>query len=197
MLFYRTVYIVLFLFMNKILIPKNYGAFIYSANIAITHYIYKTKNGNNSTCWPGFFKGIFCILIFCITSLWWYLTHVQHQGTTNCKRLKVYLFILSHSSNFIRNVLFFSHDVTAAMLVSQNNETAAMLLSQTSPVGDKLFPHALMRFLLFQQTCIYVGHVSENTLLMSVIVSQSIVFYKNRHLYRIYIYIDIYSLLDI
>ena len=47
MLFYRTVYIVLFLFMNKILIPKNYGAFIYSANIAITHYIYKTKNGNN------------------------------------------------------------------------------------------------------------------------------------------------------
>ena len=143
MLFYRTVYIVLFLFMNKILIPKNYGAFIYSANIAITHYIYKTKNGNNSTCWPGFFKGIFCILICCITSLWWYLTHLQHQGTTNCKCLKVYLFILSHSSNFIRNFLFFSHDVTAAMLVSQNSETAAMLLSQTSPVGDKLFPHAL------------------------------------------------------
>ena len=55
----------------------------------------------------------------------------------------------------------------------------------------------LMRFLLFQQICIYVGHVSENTLLMSVIVSQSIVFYKNIHLYRIYIYIDIYSLLDI
>ena len=143
MLFYRTVYIVLFLFMNKILIPKNCGAFIYSANIAITHYIYKTKNGNNSTYWPGFFKGIFCILIFCITSLWWYLTHLQHQGTTNCKCLKVYLFILSHSSNFIRNFLFFSHDVTAAMLVSQNSETAAMLLSQTSPVGDKLFPHAL------------------------------------------------------
>ena len=78
--------------------------------------------------------------------------------------------------------------------LSQNNETAAMLLSQTSPVGDKLF---LMRFLLFQQICIYVGHVSENTLLMSVIESQSIVFYKNIHLYRIYVYIDIYSLLDI
>ena len=109
----------------------------------------------------------------------------------------IYLFILFHSSNFIRNFLFFSHDVTAAMLVSQNNETAAMLLSQTSPVGDKLFPHALMRFLLFQQICIYVGHVSENTLLMSVIVSQSIAFYKNIHLYRIYTYIDIYSLLDI
>ena len=29
----------------------------------------------------------------------------------------------------------FSHDVTAAMLVSQNNEMAAMLVFQTSPVG--------------------------------------------------------------
>ena len=29
----------------------------------------------------------------------------------------------------------FSHDVTAVILVSQNNETAAMLVSQTSPLG--------------------------------------------------------------
>ena len=29
----------------------------------------------------------------------------------------------------------FSHDVTAAILVSQDNETAAMLVSQTNPVG--------------------------------------------------------------
>ena len=29
----------------------------------------------------------------------------------------------------------FSHDVTAAILVSQNNERAAMLVSQTNPVG--------------------------------------------------------------
>ena len=36
----------------------------------------------------------------------------------------------------------FSHDVTAAILVSQNNETAAMLVSQTSPVGVELFSHA-------------------------------------------------------
>ena len=28
-----------------------------------------------------------------------------------------------------------SHDVMAAILVSQNNETAGMLVSQTSPVG--------------------------------------------------------------
>ena len=36
----------------------------------------------------------------------------------------------------------FSHDVTAAMLVSQNNETAAMLVSQASPLGVELFSHA-------------------------------------------------------
>ena len=46
------------------------------------------QNGNNSTCWPGFFTGIFCILIFCITSFWFYLTYLQHQGTTNFKCLK-------------------------------------------------------------------------------------------------------------
>ena len=36
----------------------------------------------------------------------------------------------------------FSHDVTAAILVSQNNEAAAMLVSQTSPVGVELFSYA-------------------------------------------------------
>ena len=36
----------------------------------------------------------------------------------------------------------FSHDVTAAILVSQNNETAAMLVSQTNPVGVELFSNA-------------------------------------------------------
>ena len=45
----------------------------------------------------------------------------------------------SHSTktNLIYEV--FSHDVTAAILVSQNNETAAMFVSQTSPVGVELF----------------------------------------------------------
>ena len=33
----------------------------------------------------------------------------------------------------------FSHDVTSAILVFQNNETAARLVSQTSPVGDEPF----------------------------------------------------------
>ena len=35
----------------------------------------------------------------------------------------------------------FSHDVTAPILVFQNNETAAMLVSQTSPVGVELFSY--------------------------------------------------------
>ena len=41
------------------------------------------------------------------------------------------------------NVLYrvFSHDVTAAILVSQNNETAAMLVSQTSPLGVDFFSY--------------------------------------------------------
>ena len=36
----------------------------------------------------------------------------------------------------------FSHDVMAAILVSQNNETAAMLVSQTRPLGVELFSYA-------------------------------------------------------
>ena len=35
----------------------------------------------------------------------------------------------------------FSHDVTAAILVYQNNETAAILVYQTNPVGVKLFSY--------------------------------------------------------
>ena len=36
----------------------------------------------------------------------------------------------------------FSHDVTVAILVSQNNETAAMLVSRTSPVGVEFLSYA-------------------------------------------------------
>ena len=35
-----------------------------------------------------------------------------------------------------------SHDVTATILVSQNNETVAMLVSQTCPLGVELFSFA-------------------------------------------------------
>ena len=43
---------------------------------------------------------------------------------------------LSH--NF-RLFIEFSHDVTVAILVSQNNEKAAMLVSQSNPLGVELF----------------------------------------------------------
>ena len=36
----------------------------------------------------------------------------------------------------------FSHDVTAAILVSQNNGTAAMLVSQTNPLGVEFLSYA-------------------------------------------------------
>ena len=44
----------------------------------------------------------------------------------------------------VANVFYrvFSRDVTAAILLSQNNETAAMLVSQTSPLGVELFSDA-------------------------------------------------------
>ena len=48
----------------------------------------------------------------------------------------------------------FSHDVTSAILVFQNNETAAVLVYQS--------------FLLFQQICIDADHVSENALLLPI-----------------------------
>ena len=44
------------------------------------------------------------------------------------------------NKNVINRV--FSHDVTSAILVSQNNETAAMLVSQTNPLGVELFSYA-------------------------------------------------------
>ena len=39
-------------------------------------------------------------------------------------------------------MLVSKNNETAAMLVSQNNKTAAMLVSQTSLVGDELFSYA-------------------------------------------------------
>ena len=40
----------------------------------------------------------------------------------------------------------FSHEVTAAILVSQNSETSATLVSQTNPLGAKLFSYAIVLF---------------------------------------------------
>ena len=40
----------------------------------------------------------------------------------------------------------FSQDVTAAILVFQNNKTAAMLVFQTNPVGVELFSYVKTLF---------------------------------------------------
>ena len=42
----------------------------------------------------------------------------------------------------VRVYTVLSHNVMAAILVSQNNETTAMLVSQTSPVGVELLSYA-------------------------------------------------------
>ena len=52
------------------------------------------------------------------------------------------LVALSFSSVEERSYRVFSHDVTGAILVSQNNETTAMLVSPTSPLGVELFSYA-------------------------------------------------------
>ena len=58
----------------------------------------------------------------------------------------------------------FSHDVAAAILMSQNNETEAMLVSQTSPVGVELFSYANAFFCYNKFASLDACHVSENTL---------------------------------
>ena len=52
----------------------------------------------------------------------------------------------------------FSHDVTAAISVSQDNETAAMLVSQTSPVGVE--PLSYGNNLYFQKKLLLENNLS-------------------------------------
>ena len=40
----------------------------------------------------------------------------------------------------------FSHDITAAILLSQNNETVATLVSQINPVGVEIFSYETFSF---------------------------------------------------
>ena len=47
----------------------------------------------------------------------------------------------------------FSRDVTAAILVFQNNETAARLVYQTSPVGVELFSYVNTSFCFNKFAC--------------------------------------------
>ena len=60
-------------------------------------------------------------------------------GPTTCRDM--YFKFQSMSAFAIRCNRAFSHDVTAAILVFQNNKTTAMFVSQTSPVGVDLFSY--------------------------------------------------------
>ena len=60
-----------------------------------------------------------------------------------CRLMEVFsMLIILIDRRQVLTYRVFSHDVTAAMLVSQNNKTAAMLVSQTNPVGVELFSYA-------------------------------------------------------
>ena len=48
----------------------------------------------------------------------------------------------------------FLHDVTVAILVSQNNETAAMLVYQTNPLGVELFCYVNTSFCFNKFACV-------------------------------------------
>ena len=67
---------------------------------------------------------------FPLTGIKW-----RKKGQTHC-----YCHVITVFDTAFNRV--FSHDVTAAILVSQTNKTAAMLVSQTSPLGVELFSYA-------------------------------------------------------
>jgi len=48
----------------------------------------------------------------------------------------------------------FSHEVTAAILVFQNNETAAMLVYQTNPLGVELSSYVNTSFCFSKFACV-------------------------------------------
>ena len=70
------------------------------------------------------------------------IAHAQAHSSIAKYQFVSSAFLVSLSSAFTISYRVFSHDVTAAILVTQNNETAAMLVSQTSPVGVELFSYA-------------------------------------------------------
>ena len=69
------------------------------------------------------------------------ILHILGPGNESERELGTSVRAKTRWGNQTRNRVF-SHDVTAAILVSQNNETAAMLVSQTSPLGVELFSYA-------------------------------------------------------
>ena len=99
--------------------------------------------------WFGFQKYI-CVTAAAALSKWfvvegriedlrffslWELTSICYANYVN-----KFSFVLSTNMAAMKTTYgVFSHDVTAATLVSQNNETAAMLVSQTNPAGKTFF----------------------------------------------------------
>ena len=73
--------------------------------------------------------------------------HALDAGTNQqlLKMAPVYVLTRIHTQQYAINRSF-SHDVTAAILVYQNNETAAILVYQTNPVGVKLFSYVKTLF---------------------------------------------------
>ena len=86
----------------------------------------------------------------------WRFLFLSHLFKSNgiCEKIFIMNRFISKSYSATKNTIdqqhkergscsrVFSHDVTAAILVPQNNETAAMLVSQTSPLGVELFSYA-------------------------------------------------------
>ena len=67
-----------------------------------------------------------------------FLTVIESTVHTFKAHLVIFL---SQKQFFHSPIRAYSHDVTVAILVFQNNETAAMLLYQDNPVGIELFSY--------------------------------------------------------
>ena len=67
------------------------------------------------------------------------LTLKLNYSALNC--LQTTLCLTLPGMALVPSTSAFLHDVTAFILVFQNNETAAMLVFQTSPVGGELFSY--------------------------------------------------------
>ena len=62
---------------------------------------------------------------------------------------------------FIRPHRTYAHDVTAAILVFQNNETAAMLVNQTNPVWVQLLSYCSNKFVQLLDTWVHTLYIQE------------------------------------
>ena len=88
-------------------------------------------------CWPSGPPGPLLWIRY------WFITAVfrpkRRKTHTLCGRIIFNNYSSSPNGLWVNRA--FSHDVTAAILVFQNNRTAAMLVSQTNPVGIELFSY--------------------------------------------------------